>query len=354
MAPAKLTDTDKQEIIILYRHPEETTAKIASRYGVSSTTVSRVLRQGLPDEEYETLIQQKRALAFRSQEDETPEGSEDTAERPEEEPEPKEAPKAASARPKPILKGARGGSQASVDEPSEQTGEANSLTRRRRRRSSAQEQENEDGREQSSEQSVESDKQLSLPTVASSPLEAGAAEEEDVRAIEEIWGEDLLDGDDDFDEEDLDEDDLDEDDLDEDDLDEDDLDEEDFDEDDLDEDEDEDDLEDVHLHGTIQLNILPLDEASLPKVCYLVIDRAAELITRPLKDFADLGQIPESDMHSRTLPIFDNHRVAKRFLRRSQRVIKVPDGQMLQKTSSYLQAKGISCLLIDGQIYSLT
>ncbi|NEO03773.1 MAG: transposase, partial [Moorea sp. SIO3I7] len=30
-----------------------------------------------------------------------------------------------------------------------------------------------------------------------------------------------------------------------------------------------------------------------------------------------------------------------------------PDAQMLQKTSSYLQAKGITLLLIHGQVYSL-
>jgi hypothetical protein len=56
---------------------------------------------------------------------------------------------------------------------------------------------------------------------------------------------------------------------------------------------------------------------------------------------------------SQTLPIFDNHRVARRFSRRNQRVIKVPDGQLLTKAQVYLQAKGIKHLLIDGHVYSL-
>jgi hypothetical protein len=34
-------------------------------------------------------------------------------------------------------------------------------------------------------------------------------------------------------------------------------------------------------------------------------------------------------------------------------VIKLPDAQVLQKTSSHLQAKGITRLLIDGQVYAL-
>jgi hypothetical protein len=110
------------------------------------------------------------------------------------------------------------------------------------------------------------------------------------------------------------------------------------------------------LRGVRSANVqvLPLSEASLPKICYLVVDRAAELISRPLKDFSDLGKIPLEEVLQKTLPVFDNHRVARRFSNRAQRVIKVPDGRLLQKTSSHLEAKGITRLLIDGQVYSLS
>jgi hypothetical protein len=36
-----------------------------------------------------------------------------------------------------------------------------------------------------------------------------------------------------------------------------------------------------------------------------------------------------------------------------QRVVKVPDSKVITKVSGYLQAKGITRLLIDGQVYSL-
>ena len=101
------------------------------------------------------------------------------------------------------------------------------------------------------------------------------------------------------------------------------------------------------------VQVLPLSAAAFPKTCYLVIDRAAELIARPLKEFADLGQIPPAEVQQKTLPIFDSHRVARRFSNRFQRVIKVPDSRLLQKTSSHLRAKGITRILMDGQIYSL-
>ena len=101
------------------------------------------------------------------------------------------------------------------------------------------------------------------------------------------------------------------------------------------------------------IQISPLSEASLPKICYLVVDRAAELITQPLKAFGELGQIPVAEIREKTLPVFDNHRVARRFATRNQRVFKIPDGNMLKKAAPYLQAKGITRLLIDGQVYSL-
>jgi hypothetical protein len=98
----------------------------------------------------------------------------------------------------------------------------------------------------------------------------------------------------------------------------------------------------------------PLSEATLPKTCYLVVDRLSELISRPLQDFEELGEIPQGEHQEQTLPIFDNHRVARRFANRSQRVMKIPDSRVLQKTGAHLQAKGITRVLIDGKVYSLS
>ena len=101
------------------------------------------------------------------------------------------------------------------------------------------------------------------------------------------------------------------------------------------------------------VQILPLQKATLPQSCYLVVSRQSELIARPLKEFSDLGKIPTDSSEQLTLPVFDNHRVAKRFSNRFQRVVKVPDSRMLARTHSYLTAKGITNLLFDGQVFSL-
>jgi transposase-like protein len=138
---------------------------------------------------------------------------------------------------------------------------------------------------------------------------------------------------------------------------EDDDDSDDFDDDDYDADED--DSEEFSLTGTLQLQpetmleVMPFNQAVLPKICYIVVDRTAELVTRPLKDFGDLGQIPADEVYSCTLPVFDNHRIARRFSHRTQRIIKVPNGNMLRSACTQLSAKGITRLLINGHIYAL-
>ncbi|WP_310488104.1 transposase, partial [Chamaesiphon sp. VAR_69_metabat_338] len=69
MSSKKITDADKLEIIDLYRQTGDTTASLASRYGVSNSTIGRILKMSIPTPEYELLIQQKRSAKGGSGED---------------------------------------------------------------------------------------------------------------------------------------------------------------------------------------------------------------------------------------------------------------------------------------------
>jgi transposase-like protein len=342
MPPQKLSESDKQDILSLYRATEETTSSLANRYGVSNTTISRILKQSLSGEEYEALIQQKRTgvkahpvappakapfesaveaqFAARSVEDEAVEAA-------------IEAEFVDQAAPEP----------------------AAAQLQRQRRRSTL------DIAGAEIEPATELATELLIPVepstdtsatdapptetplplldlsaaMASQNLEVQEQSSVEVHPLEAMIEGDLLSAEEDFADED------DDDDLD-----------------DLEDDEDDDeegdgDLTAVQVQSKAFIQVLPLSEALIPKTCYLVVDRASELITRPLRDFAELGQIPTEEIQAKTLPIFDNHRVARRFSRRMQRVVKVPDGRVLQKVGAYLQAKGITRLLIDGQVYSI-
>jgi transposase-like protein len=418
MSPKKITDTDKLELIQLYRQTGETTASLANRYGVSNSTISRILKTTIPEPEYEELIQQKRGVKNGSDEEISAkvdrQVSADAAvfavnTAPDEK-------LALSAQPalESILHESDSANKSNLDRveapvhgeiaPSAPTPATENRSpidedlgqnnRRVRRRSSAPEGDlpqptavidaiptavNDFDRStqtlvvssfassiaepllDSNPPTAESiDPSSSTQTPVPSPIQrtpilrnarpkdeyftdsadlhptcdmetADSDDEEDdnpedVNVLAAMFGEEIADADED-----------------------------DFEDDDEDDDEfSATDRELLPIDRLNHLQIIPLSQATLPRTCYIVIDKFAELIVRPLKDFAELGQIPGEEMQQRTLPIFDNHRVAKRFSnQRTQRVIKVPDSKVFHKTSQHLQSKGIARLLVDGNIYSL-
>lgn len=337
MSSRRLTDSDKQDIVELYRQPGHTTLTLAEHYGVSNTTISRILKTSLSSEEYESLIQQKRTARFSSgatvqgnllETEPVVEAAESKAvelESVELEPfvelQPSLSEPESIPEPEPIYE------PEPVPEP-----EPKKVTAPVLRRSSG-----------VSQKSSSVGEEVELGDLLST--DAVTEPEKPAPSVKKIIGANLTlqhsvvaqdDEEDDDDDDDLDsalsgE----------------------FD----DDDEDGDDapvLPSIQLNATDFIQVLPIAEAAIPRTCYLVVDRSAELVARPLQEFAELGQIPSEEIQERTLPVFDNHRVARRFSNiRTQRVIKVPDSRVLQKAANHLQAKGITRLLIDGQVYAL-
>ncbi len=323
---------------------------LAEQFGVSNTTISRILKAGIESDEYDRLIQQKRRggdaapleIVIPVLEERQVEERQETAPIPS---------KAMPVIPKGI----------DLSPKSHPADEMTPTGRRIRRRTTAESQ----GLEVPTpivEPSLAFPVQTRLPLMDPEVLEEPALEpaNKPVRKVIQVGvakrsEPEILDNEDDEDdllppvteemaailEEDFGEDD----------------DEEDEDEDDDQEDDDPDDdpLEvPPSLHVQQFMQVLPLDQASIPRVCYLVVDRSAELVLRPLKDFGDMGQVPPGRDQVLTLPIFDNPRVAKRFANaRTERVIKIPDSQVFHKTADKLRSKGITYLYIDGQLYSL-
>ncbi len=380
MAPRKLSDSDKGDIIELYKQPNQTTSTLAEQYGVSNSTISRILKTTLPSEEYSALISQKRMAGA----DKTVAESSEPEQKRRRKNVPDKKKKRGSAevvesvetampeliqQSTPVVEAI-----AQANEPDEQAAkvepprlktaaekdEAPKSRRRRRSRSTNEDEqlpllteevggaiadepaqpeglEDADSPELDSPEldsleldSPELDSSKGKPVRKPAPILASSSEDDeeedddddDLLGLDETLGDDFGDDDDDEEEED-------------------------------DDDDDSIDVPKPKLQPTVTISVMPLDEAVLPKPCYLVVDMRSELITRPLSDFADLGQIPSNEGTAKTLPVFDNHRVARRFSRNKQRVIKVPDGDLITRTSPYLQAKGITRLLVDGQVFDL-
>ncbi|EDX83763.1 Helix-turn-helix domain of resolvase protein [Synechococcus sp. PCC 7335] len=345
MAPRKLSDSDKSDIVDLYKQPEQTTSTLAEQFGVSNSTISRILKTALPSDEYSELIAHKRMSSGTASKTQASSKRSATSKR--------SASKASSkASSKADVDTARESSDVDqsgtpVEPPKlkketakESTDTISSVPRRRRSRKkdaddgqlplldqgSTQEQDDvEEDMSTSVTEEVKDKKVVAPPVlVVKSSSDEDDDDEDDLEGLDETIGDDFGDDDDDLEE----------------------------DEDDLDDD-DEFEVPPPKLQTKESVEIMPLGTAKIPKPCYLVVDMRAELITCPLSEFGHLGRIPSDEEKSTTLPVFDNHRVARRFSRNKQRVIKVPDGNLITRTRPYLQAKGITRLLVNGQVFDL-
>jgi hypothetical protein len=369
MSPKKLTEDDKQEILDLYRQTPETTSTLAERFAVSSSTISRFLKMSLSENEYEVLIQQKRLARVSKAESQLSLSLENTVN----EHSPAETLAIATETlpttpPLTIVEVVKASAPVQEETIAEErmTEETPIRVKTRKRRSTAKEIEPELPTENDltvteiltvdpvipvTEWDAPGEKKISQKIIlkseattasnlsaiaenyASKPIALDATDlgelVEELGKLPKIQPE-LEDLDDELDLEDD------------------------------DDDEEEDDWQEEEeasffpsLSGSGDLTVLPLSAAVFPTTCYLVVDRTAELIVRPLKEFTHLGKIPPEETQQKTLPIFDNHRVARRFSNRTQRVIKVPNSNVLRKASSHLKAKGITRIFLDGRVYSL-
>ena len=97
----------------------------------------------------------------------------------------------------------------------------------------------------------------------------------------------------------------------------------------------------------------PLVVSDLPGSLYLLVDREVELKGTLVKDFSELGAVAAEEENQKAIAVFANPRQAKRQCGRSQRVIKVPDTGVFERTAPFILAQGISRLVLEGTLYAL-
>ena len=104
---------------------------------------------------------------------------------------------------------------------------------------------------------------------------------------------------------------------------------------------------------TQQVICRPFASELLPDSVYMLVDKTVELDPRPLSEFPELGLSDPSEQQRQALCLYASPRAAKRQCGRSQRVIKVPDTQVFEQTTSYLLARGITHLVVEGSLFAL-
>jgi hypothetical protein len=97
----------------------------------------------------------------------------------------------------------------------------------------------------------------------------------------------------------------------------------------------------------------PWSPDELPSSAYMLVDKTVELQARPLGEIPELGRLEATELELQALVLYSNPRQAKRHCGRTQRVIKVPDVGVLERTAPYLLRQGICRVVVEGALYAL-
>ena len=96
-----------------------------------------------------------------------------------------------------------------------------------------------------------------------------------------------------------------------------------------------------------------ISEFEFPNVVYMIVDKQIELEIKLLKDFPDWQFLPADDLNRKAIEIFYDPKIAKRFCKKEQKVIKVPNTDVFRITSSFLRSRGISRIVSADKLIAI-
>ena len=98
---------------------------------------------------------------------------------------------------------------------------------------------------------------------------------------------------------------------------------------------------------------VPLSEVVFPNIVYLIVDNKIELEIKYLKDYPEWRFLSQEQLSRKTIQIFFDIKLAKKFCTKEQKVIKVPNTEVFRIVAPILLKKGISRIVSDGKLISL-
>ena len=101
------------------------------------------------------------------------------------------------------------------------------------------------------------------------------------------------------------------------------------------------------------LSSIPISEIDFPKIVYIIVDKKIELETKYLKEYPDWQFLSQDELSRKTIQIFFDLKNAKRFCNKEQKVIKVPNTNVLRIVAPILLNRGISRIVTDDQLIAL-
>jgi len=101
------------------------------------------------------------------------------------------------------------------------------------------------------------------------------------------------------------------------------------------------------------LSSVSINEVNLPKIVYMIVDKEIELEVKYLKDYPDWQFLAKDELNRKTISIYLDLKIAKRFCKKEQKVIKVPNSNVFKIAARFLQSRGITRIVSDDQLIAL-
>ncbi len=102
-----------------------------------------------------------------------------------------------------------------------------------------------------------------------------------------------------------------------------------------------------------ELSSVRISDINLPKIVYMIVDKKIELKIKLLKDYPEWGFLPLDDLNRKTIEIYLDLKIAKRFCNHDQKVIKVPNTDVFKIVAPILISRGISRIVSSDILIAL-
>ena len=101
------------------------------------------------------------------------------------------------------------------------------------------------------------------------------------------------------------------------------------------------------------LSSVPISDVDLPNIVYMIVDKNIELEIKYLKDYPEWEFLSSEELNRKTIEIYFDLKVAKRFCNKEQKVIKVPNTNVFKISAPFLVNKGITRIVSSNKLISL-
>ena len=96
-----------------------------------------------------------------------------------------------------------------------------------------------------------------------------------------------------------------------------------------------------------------ISDVDLPNVVYMIVDKKIELTTKYLKEYPEWQFLSQDELNRKTIEIYFDLKLAKRYCNKEQKIIKVPNTNVFKLAAPQLLNKGISRIVGVDKLIAL-